>query len=57
MASEDDRNLLVRATELLQNVIEHRGEDLRVLTLLNSAVQDIRTGEKYLRSTERQPVA
>lgn len=56
MASEDDRNLLVRATELLQNVIEHRGEDLRVLTLLNSAVQDIRTGEKYLRSTERQPV-
>lgn len=51
MVSEQDREELSRATELLTHVIErHRSEDLRVLSVLNSAIQDIRVGERYLAS-------
>lgn len=47
--SEQDREELAHATELLTQVIErHRSEDLRVLSVLNSAIQDIRIGERYL---------
>lgn len=55
MVSEQDREELSRATELLSQVIErHRSEDLRVLSVLNSAIQDIRVGERYLASDARQ---
>jgi hypothetical protein len=51
MVSEEDHEQLAEATELLNRVIErHRGEDLRVVTLFNAALQDIRVGERYLSS-------
>lgn len=52
MVSEEDREQLARATELVLGVIErHRSEDLRVLTIFNAAIQDIRVGERYLSAT------
>ncbi|MGH3516639.1 MAG: hypothetical protein ACRDQ7_04355 [Haloechinothrix sp.] len=49
MVSDEDHEQLARATELLLHVIErHRNEDLRVLSIFNSAIQDIRIGERYL---------
>lgn len=52
MVSDEDREQLARATELLLGVIErHRNEDLRVLSIFNAAIQDIRVGERYLGAT------
>lgn len=49
MVSEEDRQQLTRATELLMDVIErHRGEDLRTLSIFNAAIQEIRIGARYL---------
>lgn len=49
MVSEEDHEELERATELLKHVIErHRGDDLRVVGIFNSAIQEIRVGERYL---------
>ena len=49
MVSKEDREQLARATELLRDVIErHRNEDLRMLSVFNSAIQDIRIGQRYL---------
>lgn len=49
MVSEEDHQKLAHATELLMDVIErHRGEDLRMLSIFNSAIQEIRIGERYL---------
>lgn len=49
MVSEEDHEELARAAELLTHVIErHRSEDLRVLSIFNSALQDIKVGERYL---------
>ncbi len=49
MVSEEDHEQLARATELLLDVIErHRNEDLRVLSIVSSAIQDIRIAERYL---------
>jgi hypothetical protein len=51
MVSERDHEDLARAAELLRNVIErHRSEDMRVLSIFSSALQDIRVGERYLDS-------
>lgn len=52
MVSDKDREQLGRAVELVLAVIErHRSEDLRMLSLFNAAVQDIRVGERYLGAT------
>lgn len=52
MVSDQDREQLALATELVLAVIErHRNEDLRMLSIFNAAVQDIRVGERYLRAT------
>lgn len=49
MVSEEDHEELAKAAELLRHVIErHRNEDLRVLSIFNSALQEIRVGERYL---------
>lgn len=49
MVSEEDHRELAQAVELLTHVIErHRSEDLRVLSILNAALQEIRVGERYL---------
>lgn len=49
MVSQEDREQLDRATELLLEVIaRHRGEDLRVVSIFNEAIQDIRVGTRYL---------
>lgn len=49
MVSHEDHEQLAQATELLRHVIErHRSEDLRVLTLFNDAIRDIRVGQQYL---------
>lgn len=49
MVSGEDREQLSQAAQLLLDVIErHRGEDLRAVTLLNDAIQDIRVGTRYL---------
>lgn len=49
MASQEDYELLARATELLQEVItRHRSEDLRAVSVLIEAIRDIRTGARYL---------
>lgn len=49
MVSRQDREQLSHAAELLREVIaRHRGEDLRALTVLNEAIQDIRVGTRYL---------
>ncbi|MFO7191495.1 MULTISPECIES: hypothetical protein [Thermocrispum] len=56
MVTDDDRRELALAAELLTHVIErHRAEDLRVLSALCAALQEIRTGERYL--TESRPAA
>lgn len=52
MVSDEDREQLARATELLLSVIErHRSEDLRALSVFNAAIQDIRIGARYLGAT------
>lgn len=52
MVTVEDRCQLALATEMINNVIErHRGEDLRVLSLLTAALQDIRVGARYLTGT------
>lgn len=52
MVSDEDREQLARATELLLGVIErHRSEDLRALSVFNAAIQDIRIGARYLGAT------
>ncbi|MQA62119.1 MAG: hypothetical protein GEU86_11585 [Actinophytocola sp.] len=52
MVSDQDREQLALATELVLAVIErHRNEDLRMLSIFNAAVQDIRVGERYLGAT------
>lgn len=49
MVSEQDREELAQAAELLTHVIErHRSEDLRAISIFTSALQDIRVGERYL---------
>ncbi len=49
MVTDEDHRKLTQATELLMEVIErHHGEDLRMLSILTSAIQSIRTGERYL---------
>lgn len=49
MVTPEEHAQLAQATELITNVLErHRHEDLRALALLNSAIQDIRVGERYL---------
>lgn len=49
MVSHEDQQHLEQATELLRDVIaRHRGEDLRVITILNDAIQDIRVSGRYL---------
>lgn len=49
MVSEQDHEELSQAAELLAHVIErHRSEDLRVVSIFNSAIQEIRVGERYL---------
>lgn len=49
MVSEEDHEELAKAAELLAHVIErHRSEDLRVLSIFNAAIQEIRVGERYL---------
>lgn len=49
METAEDRRQLALATEMINCVIErHRGEDLRALTRLTSAIQDIRVGARYL---------
>ncbi len=56
MVNEEDRQKLARATELLMDVIEsHRGEDLRMLSVFNAAIQDIRIGERYLGAANERP--
>lgn len=53
MVSEQDRQELAHATELLTQVIErHRDEDLRVLSIFNAAIQEIRVGERYLQAVQ-----
>lgn len=55
MVSEKDQQQLARAAELLMDVIErHRGEDLRMLSVLSAAIQDIRIGERYLSATNER---
>lgn len=49
MVSEQDREELAQAAELLTHVIErHRSEDLRAISVFNAALQDIRVGQRYL---------
>ncbi|WP_034271377.1 hypothetical protein [Haloechinothrix halophila] len=49
MVSQEDREQLERATELLRDVIaRHRDEDLRVVTIFNEAIRDIHIGARYL---------
>lgn len=56
MVNDQDREQLNRAAELLLDVItRHRGEDLRALTLLNEAIQDIRVGTRYLAAFAETP--
>lgn len=52
MVSDQDQHNLAKATELILDVIaRHRGEDLRAVTVVNAAIQDIRVGERYLDAT------
>lgn len=52
MVSEQDHEELAKAAELLTQVIErHRTEDLRVLSIFNAALNDIRVGERYLNAS------
>jgi hypothetical protein len=54
MVSQRDQEQLDRAAELVRDVIaRHRGEDLRAITVLNEAIQDIRVGTRYLRAFTR----
>lgn len=56
MVSHEDRQHLEQATQLLRDVIaRHCGEDLRVITILNDAIQDIRISARYLDAAP-QPV-
>lgn len=49
MVSEQDREELAQAAELLTHVMErHRSEDLRAVSIFNAALQDIRVGQRYL---------
>ncbi|WP_156914683.1 hypothetical protein [Thermocrispum municipale] len=49
MVTDDDRRELALAAEMLTHVIErHHAEDLRVLSALVAALQEIRAGERYL---------
>ncbi len=51
MFSQKDHDMLAQAAQLLADVIaRHRDADLRAITILNAAVQDIRVGERYLRA-------
>ncbi|MPY99293.1 MAG: hypothetical protein GEU97_15075 [Actinophytocola sp.] len=55
MVSEQDRAELAQAAELLTHVIErHRSEDLRAVSIFNSALQDIRVGQRYLDADRKQ---
>ncbi|MGH3950996.1 MAG: hypothetical protein ACRDSE_18085 [Pseudonocardiaceae bacterium] len=57
MVSQEDHERLAQATELLKMVMErHRHEDMRVLTLLTSAIRDICVGERYLDSIPSTPL-
>lgn len=57
MVSEEDHEQLTKATELVRSVIErHRGEDLRAVSLLISAIRDIVVSERYLNSTLGAPL-
>ena len=57
MVSGQDREQLNQATELLLDVIaRHRGGDLRALTVLNGAIQDIRVGTRYLVAFDHAPI-
>lgn len=54
MVSHEDQQHLEQATELLRDVIaRHRSEDLRVITILNDAIQDIRISARYLAAVSR----
>jgi hypothetical protein len=54
MVSHKDREHLNQATQLLREVIaRHRGEDLRAVTLLTEAIQDIRVSARYLDAAPR----
>lgn len=56
MVSKQDRDQLDHAAEILLDVIaRHRGEDLRALTVLNEAIQDIRVGARYLAACAHPP--
>ncbi|MPY79396.1 MAG: hypothetical protein GEV04_13085 [Actinophytocola sp.] len=49
MVSEEDREELAQAAELLTHVMErHRSEDLRAVSVFTAALQDIRIGQRYL---------
>ncbi|GAA5121540.1 hypothetical protein GCM10025762_42350 [Haloechinothrix salitolerans] len=49
MVSEQDREELAHAAELLTHVIErHRSEDLRAVSIFTSALQEIKIGQRYL---------
>lgn len=49
MVSQQDREQLERATELLLDVVaRHRGEDLRAIAIFNEAIQEIRVAARYL---------
>lgn len=58
MVSEEDHRKLAQAAELLMDVIDrHRGDDLRMLSILNAAIQDIRIGERYLGAANERPTS
>lgn len=58
MVSQDDREQLDRAAELLREVIaRHRGEDLRAISILTEAIHDIRIGIRYLNAFNPPPGA
>jgi len=49
MVTREDQEQLGRAIELVQDVVSrHRDEDLRAVSILIEAVQDIRVGTRYL---------
>lgn len=51
MVSAEDHAQLERAAELVLHVMErHRSGDLRVVTIFNSVLQEIKVAERYLRA-------
>lgn len=52
-ATPKDHEELAAAAEHITHVIErHRGEDLRILSVFNAAIQDLRIGERYLNASD-----